>query len=109
MNTEPAETRDAAPDVEAADTKGTRSGWYDLLFGPPFRLIGFFYRTYHSNRERLALLVSRPRVSSLIRYAFILTLLLWIAIWLFASDENRDRLTETVRQHFRTLETGLSD
>jgi len=108
MNTEPPETRDTTSGAETADND-RRPGWYAILFGPTFYLIGFFYRTYRSNRERLALLRSRPRVASLIRGALVLTLFLWIAIWLFASEESRNRLTETAKQHFRTLGTAFSD
>lgn len=110
MNTKPPETSDnTASSVESASGDRTRPGWYTLLFGPTFILIGFFYRAYNSNRERLASLVSRPRVSSLIRVALVMTVFLWIAIWLFAPDESRNRLTEAARQQFRSLESTFGN
>ena len=109
MSTERSETEDTTAGVDNDKKAGAGRGWYSLLLGPPFRLIGFFYRAYTSNRERLSQLVSRPRVSSIVRYVFTLTLFLWIVIWLLASEESRNRLTEAVKQNFRTLETTFSD
>jgi len=83
--------------------------WYAFLVGPPFRLIGFFYRTYHANRSRLAGFASKSWVSSGLRKVMVLTLFLWIAIWLFASDESRNRLTDAVKQNFGTLGTAFDD
>ena len=109
MDTEPSKTGDAASGVRKDKAALTGSGWYSLLFGPPFKLIGFFYRSYQSNRKRLAQFSSSPRVSSLIRSALVLTVLLWISIWLLASEESRNRLTETVRQNFKTLGTTFGE
>ena len=97
------------PEPDAADGKQTPRRhaadphWYSVLFGPPFKLIGFFYRNYQSNRKRLAQFKSSSGVSSLIKAALVLTLFVWIAIWLLASDESRNRLTETVQEQFRDL------
>lgn len=81
------------------------SGWYAFLFGPPFKLIGFLYRTYHANRDRAAGLTSKPGVSATLKKVAVLTLVLWIAIWLLASEESRNRLTEAVRQNFPSIGT----
>jgi hypothetical protein len=109
MDTEPSKTGDAASGIRKDESAAAGPGWYSLLFGPPFKLIGFFYRSYQSNRKRLAQFLSSPRVSSLIRYALVLTLFLWISIWLLASEESRNRLTETARQHFRSLSTTFGE
>lgn len=105
MSTNPSDTDGTASGTKTGKQDSTEPGWYSVLLGPPFRLIGFFYRSYQSNRQRLASLTSRPRISSALRTVLVLTLFLWIAIWLFASDENRNRLTETAKQHFRTIGT----
>jgi len=84
-------------------------GWYTFLVGPPFRLIGFFYRTYHANRTRLAGLASKSWVSSGLRRLMVLTLFLWIAIWLLASDESRNRLTDAVKENFGAPGTAFED
>lgn len=97
------------PDPGADHGKQTRTHkaadphWYSLLFGPPFKIIGFFYRSFQSNRKRLARLKATSGAASLIKTALVLTLFLWIAVWLLASDESRNRLTETIQQQFRDL------
>ena len=83
--------------------------WYAILVGPPFRLIGFFYRAYHANRDRLAALTSKSWVSSGLRKVMVLTLFLWIAVWLFASDESRNRLTDAVKENLGRLGTAFGD
>ena len=88
---------------------GTDPRWYAVLFGPPFKIIGFFYRSYRSNRKRLAEFTSGSGASTLIKAALVLTLFLWIVTWLLASDESRSRLTDTVKQQFRNLGTTLGE
>jgi hypothetical protein len=83
--------------------------WYAFLLGPPFRLIGFFYRAYHLNRGRLGELTAKPRVSAGLRKIMVLTLFVWIAIWLLASDESRSRLTDAVKENFGVPGSALED
>jgi uncharacterized membrane protein (DUF106 family) len=82
----------------------TPSPWIKLLFWPWLWIIGFFYRSYTLNRERLARFMARPWVSIAFKGIVVVTFLGWIAIWLLASDENRERLTETVKEQLRDLE-----
>jgi hypothetical protein len=103
MASDRSETNRSAPDPEEKKRAGADSVWYTLLLGPPFKVIGFFYRNYRSNRQKLAEFSSGPRVSSLIRYALVLTLFLWIVIWLLASEQSRNRLTDAIKQQFHTL------
>ncbi len=79
--------------------------WVEWLFGPTFRLIGFFYRQYTLNRDRVAAFMARPTVASLFRKAVVVTFLAWILVWLTASEESRERLTEAVRGGFQQLGT----
>ena len=72
--------------------------WIDFLFGPLLRVIGFFYRSYVANRARLARFMADPRVASFFKMLAVLILLGWILIWMFASEESRNRLTEEVKQ-----------
>lgn len=103
-------------DIENAEP-GTKPGqpvhrgfrWYSFLFGPPFKLIGFFYRTYHANRVRLAALVSKPRVSSGLRTVMVLTLVLWIATWLIVPNETPNRFTDAIQENFGSLGAALED
>ena len=108
MNAEPPDPGHAAHGTEKQNRTKSEPRWYALLFGPPFKIIGFFYRNYQSNRKRLAEISSGTGVSTLIKSALVLTLFLWIAIWLFASEEYRNRLTDTVKQQFQSLGTTLS-
>jgi hypothetical protein len=83
--------------------------WYKFLFDPPFRLVGFFYRAYHANRDRFSWFASRQWVSSGLRKVTVLTLFLWIVIWLLASDESRDQLTNAVRENIGALGGAFTD
>lgn len=72
--------------------------WIDFLYGPFFRVIGFFYRIYVANRMRFERLKSSQWVSKFLRLLAVAVLLGWILIWMFASEESRHRLTEEVKQ-----------
>ena len=72
--------------------------WIDFLYGPFFRVIGFFYRTYTANRARVGRIMASPWVSRFFRALAVAVLLGWILVWLFASEESRNRLTEEVKQ-----------
>lgn len=74
------------------------SKWIDFLYGPFFRVIGFFYRTYKANRQRVARLLAGEKISAVMKFLAILFLLGWILIWIFASEESRTRLTDEVKQ-----------
>jgi hypothetical protein len=72
--------------------------WIDFLYGPLFRVIGFFYRIYTSNRARYERFKANQAISTVLKAATVLLLMGWILIWLFASDDNRTRLEDEVRQ-----------
>ncbi|MDH3220637.1 MAG: hypothetical protein OEO19_13970 [Gammaproteobacteria bacterium] len=72
--------------------------WIDFLYGPIFRVIGFFYRSYIANRARVAKLKSNEKVAAFLRLMAILILVGWILIWFFASEESRTRLVDDVKQ-----------
>jgi len=70
----------------------------NFLYGPFFRVIGFFYRIYTSNRARLAQLLANQGVARFLRLLTVLFFVAWILVWLFAPDEARNRLSDEVRQ-----------
>jgi hypothetical protein len=72
--------------------------WIDFLYGPIFRVIGFFYRIYKTNRDRVERLTSRKKLASLLQNGAVILLIVWILIWFFASDESRNRLTQEVQE-----------
>jgi len=80
------------------------SRWIEILYGPFFRIIGFFYRVFTANRERVARLKANEKVSALIRIMTILVRLGWILIWYLTPDESRTNLVDEVKQSI-----GISD
>jgi hypothetical protein len=77
---------------------------FDFLYGPFFKVTGFFYRTYSANRARVERLKANPRFAALLRGLTVLVLVGWILIWVLASEEDRTRLVGEVRQTI-----GLAD
>jgi uncharacterized RDD family membrane protein YckC len=72
--------------------------WIDFLYGPIFRVIGFFYRVYTANRARFERIRQSAGISVLLRGLAVLVLLAWILVWYFAPDDSRDRLTDEIRR-----------
>ena len=75
-----------------------------FLYGPYFKVTGFFYRIYAANRARVERLKANQTFSALLRGLTLLVLVGWILIWLFASDESRTGLVDEVKQSI-----GVSD
>jgi hypothetical protein len=75
-----------------------------FLYGPYFKVTGFFYRIYTANRARVERLKANQAFSALLRGLTLLVLVGWILIWLFASDESRTGLVDEVKQSI-----GVSD
>jgi hypothetical protein len=69
-----------------------------FLYGPYFKVGGFFYRLYSANRARVERLKANQFFSALLKGLTMVVLLAWILIWMFASDESRTRLVDDVRQ-----------
>ena len=80
------------------------SQWIDFLYGPIFRVIGFFYRTYTANRARVARIRENAGIAAVLRVLAVLLLAGWILVWYFAPDGSRDRLSNEIQQIFG--ETG---
>lgn len=80
--------------------------WIEFLYGPFFRVIGFFYRSYTANRARLARFMANEKVALFFKLLAVLVLLGWILIWLLAPDEQRTRLTDEVKQHLGDIVPG---
>jgi hypothetical protein len=72
--------------------------WIDFLYGPLFRVIGFFYRIYKTNRDHVASLTGKKKIASLLQNAAVILLIAWMLIWFFASEESRNRLTQEVQE-----------
>ena len=72
--------------------------WINFLYGPFFKVIGFFYRSYTANRARIEALKANARVAVFFKAITVLVLVGWILTWFFASEESRTRLVDEVRQ-----------
>ena len=72
--------------------------WIDFLYGPFFKVIGFFYRSYTTNRARVEALKANARVAVFLKAITVLVLVGWILTWFFASEESRTRLADEVKQ-----------
>jgi hypothetical protein len=72
--------------------------WIEFLYGPFFRVIGFFYRSYTANRARVERIKSHEGFAAFLKIVTVLVLVGWILIWMFASEESRNRLTDEVKQ-----------
>jgi len=72
--------------------------WIQFLYGPFFIVIGFFYRIYKSNRDRVETLITGDKVSFFIRNGTIVILAIWFLVWYFAPEGSSDRLVEEVKE-----------
>ena len=68
----------------------------NFLYGPYFKVVGFFYRIFSTNRARVERLKANQTFSAILKGFTVLVLVGWILIWLFASDHDRTRLHFTV-------------
>jgi len=83
--------------------------WLVFLYGPIFRVIGFFYRVYSANRARLQKLKTNEKVASFIKFMTILILLGWILVWYFASEQSRTSLVDDVKQSIGGLNSSADE
>ena len=70
----------------------------NFLSGPYFKVVGFFYRIFSANRARVERLRANQTFAAILKGLTLLVLVGWILIWLFASDHDRTRLVDEVRQ-----------
>ena len=87
-----------APIPVASKVQTKFSRIIQFLYGPYFKVSGFFYRIYSANRARVERLKANQTFSALLRGLTLLVLLGWILVWLFAPDESRTGLVDEVRQ-----------
>lgn len=80
------------------------SRWIEFLYGPFFKVIGFFYRSYTANRARIDNFKANEKISAFIKFMTVAVLLGWFLIWAFATEESRTGLVEEVKQSI-----GFSD
>ncbi len=64
----------------------------------PFRTIASAMRLFVRNRNRMRDFISQPVIAKTLRYGMLLTLFIWLAIALFATDEDKNRLTQAIKE-----------
>lgn len=79
--------------------------WIRFLYGPMFKVIGFFYRAYTSNRAWVEELTSRDKIASFIRNAAVIFLLAWMIVWYLAPEGSSDRLVDEVKESISGLKS----
>ena len=78
-----------------------------FLYGPFIKVFKYIYQTYTTNRNRVENLKEGKTVSSLIRNGAVIILVVWVLIWIFASDESRDRLNREVKESLGSFSSQI--
>ena len=76
-----------------------------FLYGPIISVIYFFMRTYRINRDRLNEFQGRKKIASMLQFVAIGSLIIWLFIFAFSSEESRNTLTERVKDSFGELKS----
>ena len=88
--------------------KPTAKKIFDFLYGPFFAVLDFFMRHYKANRARLDDFMSKDRVSAFLQGLAVLILVVWIIVFYFAPEEERNKLTQQVQQGFEQIKPGAT-
>jgi hypothetical protein len=73
-------------------------GILTFLFEAPFRLILWVMRMYKANTDRVARLMGDVRARHVFNAAILITVGLWLVIFVFLGDEHRNDLSRAVRE-----------
>ena len=75
-----------------------RHKWVQILYWPYFKMAAFLYRIYKGNRSWVGRIKSKKSVAGFMQAAMLVTLMIWLLIWFFASEESRNRLTDEFKE-----------
>ena len=67
-------------------------------FEAPFRLILLFMRIYQANTARVARLMGQVQARQVLNAAILVTIGLWLVIFVFLGDEHRNELSKAVQE-----------
>jgi len=67
-------------------------------FETPFRLILLVMDTYKANTARVARFMGRVEARQVLNAAILVTVAVWLVIFVFLGDEHRSDLTRAVRE-----------
>ena len=68
------------------------------MYLAPFRAILAGMKLFVRNRNRVRDFVRKPVIANTLKYGMLLTLFIWLAIALLASDEQKNRLSQAVNE-----------
>ncbi|MDH3335919.1 MAG: hypothetical protein OEL50_04670 [Rhodospirillaceae bacterium] len=71
--------------------------WLISYLRQPFVFIVWVMETYAINTARLRIFMSKPTVAKVFKLAITLTVVTWIFVGLMANEEDRSRLTDTLK------------
>ncbi len=71
--------------------------WLISYFRAPFIAIVWVMETYRKNRERLRTLMALPLVVKIFKMLLAVTLLSWLTLAFMANEEQKERLTNAIR------------
>ncbi len=71
-----------------------------FCFEAPFRLILLAMRMYKTNTARMARLMDHVQARQVFNAAILITVGLWLVIFVFLGDERRNDLSRAVREWF---------
>ena len=71
--------------------------WLKSYLRAPFVVIVWFMETYGKNSTRLRAFMAKPDITKIFKIAIGFTMVVWIVVGVIASDDDRSRLTETLK------------
>lgn len=71
--------------------------WLRAYFSVPFKALAIVVRIYQANRGWLEARLARQHAARLVKGFLALTLLVWLAIWLFAGEDSRQALNQALQ------------
>lgn len=82
------------------------------IFEAPFRGLAVMVHIYAINRRWVAARMANPRARAFTKGVIAATMVIWIAIWLAAGEQQRARLTEAMKTFWappaQTVDTDIS-
>ena len=69
-----------------------------VWFEAPFRLVLLVMEIYKANTLRVTRLMGRSKAKRMLNVAILITVVLWLVIFVFLGDEHRSDLTRAVQE-----------
>ena len=82
---------------------GSLMTWLRAWFAVPLRILAVLVTIFQFNRAWLARILARKSAAGSLKGIIFVTIVVWFAIWLFAGDEHRGRLSQTIQSFWSGL------